>query len=63
MRDDTGDAYVLEDASDEWIDDIDALERSLNHLSCMCGEPPKAEMRSSPAEMPTVVSEQLAEAA
>jgi hypothetical protein len=63
MRDDTGDAYVLGPASDEWVDDIDALERSLNHLSCMLGEPPNAEMTSSPAEMPTVVLEQLAEAA
>jgi hypothetical protein len=62
MRDDVNDAYVPERMSHEWVDDIDALEHSLNHLSCMFGERNKSEMRPSPATMPTVVS-QLAEAA
>jgi hypothetical protein len=63
MRDRIDDAYVPERMSPEWVGDIDALEHSLNHLSCMFGERNKSEMRPSPATMPTVVSVQLAEAA
>jgi hypothetical protein len=63
MRDDIDGAYVPEPMSHEWVDDIDALEHRLKHLSCMFGERNKSEMRSSSAIMPTVVSVQLAEAA
>jgi hypothetical protein len=63
MRDDIDDAYVPVHLSYERVDDLDALERSLSHLSYMFGERNKSEMRPSPATMPTVVSVQLAEAA
>jgi hypothetical protein len=55
MRDDTDDAFILEHASDEWIDDIDALERSLNHLSCMFGERSEGETTPSTMTAPAVV--------
>jgi hypothetical protein len=63
MRHDINDAYVPERVSYERDDDLDALERSISHLSCMFGERNKSEMRPSPATMLTVVPVQLAEAA
>jgi hypothetical protein len=55
MRNDTGDAYVPEDASDEWKDDIEALERSLNHLFCMFDERSEGEAIPSMTEAPAVM--------
>jgi hypothetical protein len=59
MRDDTDDAYVPEHEnpfmSHEWIDDIHALERSLNDLSCMFGERSERKTIPSTTEAPAAV--------
>jgi hypothetical protein len=47
--------YAPEYASLEWVDDIEALERSLDHLSCMFGERSEGETTPSPMTALAVV--------
>jgi hypothetical protein len=55
MDEDTDETYVPENASQELIDDLDALERSCNDLFHMFGDKPEAETVSSPAMAPAGV--------